>query len=127
MSADEHLNPLQFHYVKPDKELGQYDEAFQFHTLHATRQTPEDKEHLAGTLRWSPKTGRVHKIETYPEDRRQGVATGLWHEANRLAQTTRGVNKPRHTEDRTNDGELWARSLGERLPKRDLRGRDTDV
>jgi hypothetical protein len=54
-----------------------------------------------------------------PEEfRRQGLATALWHEAHRIAGTARGVQPPRHHADRTDLGEVWARSVGGHLPRR---------
>lgn len=71
-----------------------------------------------GELKWSAKTGEIHNIAVDWDARRMGVATGMWQEAHRLAGETRGVRAPRHSAERTDAGEAWARSLGGRLPER---------
>jgi len=71
-----------------------------------------------GDIRWHHKTGEILGLGTYEPFRRQGVATGMLGEARRIAGETRGVASPRHSAQRTDLGEQWARSLGERLPKR---------
>ena len=71
-----------------------------------------------GDMRWHYKTGEILGIGTHEPFRRQGVATAMLGEARRVASETRGVTAPRHSAQRTHLGEQWARSLGERLPKR---------
>ncbi len=71
-----------------------------------------------GSMSWQHKTGEILGISTEPEHRRRGLATRMWHEAHRVAGETRGVVEPKHSVDRTESGEAWARSLGGRLPKR---------
>lgn len=85
----------------------------QSHTLRA-----KDNGETIGAIRWLHKTGEVRSIETYPGHRREGIATDLWHEAHRVAGETRGVKPPKHSPERTDSGEAWARSLGGRLPRR---------
>ena len=71
------------------------------------------------SLSWHHKTGEILGLHTEPEFRRQGVATRMLQEGRRISSETRGVTKPKHSSYRTTSGEAWARSTGDRLPKRD--------
>ena len=66
-----------------------------------------------GKLVWSAKTREIRNIEVSDQYRRQGVATGMWNYAQSLDSP-----KPRHSSDRTDAGDAWARSVSSRLPKR---------
>lgn len=55
----------------------------------------------------------IHSLDVDPEHRRQGLATAMWDWAQQNARP-----KPRHSEQRTDMGEAWARSVGGRLPRR---------
>ena len=90
---------------------------------------PEERNQYAGSavdpghrpiasFSWHHKTGEVRGLFTEKEHQRQGIATSMWHEANRIAGETRGVTAPRHSADRTDAGDAWARSLGGRVPPR---------
>ena len=70
------------------------------------------------SLSWHHKTGEIRGLFTDPQHQRQGIATAMLGEARRVAGETRGVTHPRHSPQRTKSGEAWARSLGERLPRR---------
>jgi ribosomal protein S18 acetylase RimI-like enzyme len=105
---------FEFHKAEPRSMWG--DGA---HTLNAIDAVgPHRNPERIGFLRWSHKTGEISSIEVFGGHQRQGVATGLWNEAHRIAGETRGVKPPRHSPDRTDAGEAWARSLGGRLPRR---------
>ena len=73
-----------------------------------------------GGMEWHAGTGKIRQITVAEEHRRKGIATALLGEGRRIASSSRGVKSPRHSEERTNEGEAWARSLGERLPRRYL-------
>lgn len=93
--------------------------------LHGVRaftpdQDPSDPyERGVGSLSWSRRSGEIMSIGVESSYRRQGLATELLRRGRDFAQETRGVKAPKHSRERTNDGESWARSLGERLPRRD--------
>ena len=42
-----------------------------------------------GSFNWHHETGEILGMFTDPEHQRQGVATSMWHEANRVAGETR--------------------------------------
>ena len=71
-----------------------------------------------GHLDWHMKTGHVLKVEVNEEHRRQGVATGLWQQAQTAASGTRSVVKPKHSSERTVEGDAWAKSVGGPVPRR---------
>lgn len=69
------------------------------------------------SMSWHHKTGEVRGVYTAPEHQRQGIASSLWNEGQRLS-SERGVKSPRHSADRTTAGDAWARSVGGRVPRR---------
>lgn len=71
-----------------------------------------------GSFSWHHKTGEIRGLYVEPEHQRQGIATSMLGHARGLAAETRGVTSPRHSTQRTNSGEAWARSTGDRLPRR---------
>ena len=70
----------------------------------------------AGHLLWSSK--QVRNIDVAPAMQRQGVGTAMWNEGHRLASENARIPQPKHSADRTNEGDAWARSVGGRLPRR---------
>jgi ribosomal protein S18 acetylase RimI-like enzyme len=110
------LNPDQFHFAfrqaKP-KEM----ESRPMHELRVYGET-RGRYGSMGEMYWHHKTGEIANITVHEPFRRQGVATAMLGHARQLAGETRGVRPPRHSPDRTESGEAWARSLGERLPRR---------
>lgn len=71
-----------------------------------------------GSISWHHKTGEIKGVYTAKEHQRQGVASALLNQSQQLAAGTRGVVAPRHSADRTDAGDAWARSVGGRLPAR---------
>lgn len=105
------LNDLQFRFTKGN--VRSMDTREWIHTLEAVHD-----DSVIGNLEWYPKSRTVKEVFVEEPFRRQGVATGLWNEAHRLAKETRGVQPPKHSSQRTNEGTAWAKSVGGRLPKR---------
>lgn len=58
--------------------------------------------------------GRIKMVQVWAAYQRKGVATALFEEAQRRWTDL----KIGHSEDRTNDGDAWARSIGGPLPRR---------
>lgn len=101
----------------------------QFEFIRANMKSMDTREHLhkveayddsdwAGELKWHPQTGEIKNLFVEANLRRQGIGTDLWKEANRIAQTEKGVVPPKHSPDRTDAGDAWAKSVGGALPKR---------
>lgn len=55
---------------------------------------------------------KIRDIWVKPDFRRRGVATALYNYA-----VNNGLN-PKHSAERTNAGEAWARTVSKRLPRR---------
>jgi GNAT superfamily N-acetyltransferase len=102
------LSHIQFQYHPP--EMGA-----EYHRVTAHRQE-EGESKYAGYMAWS--SSGVRNIDVAPAVQRQGIGTALWNEGHRLASEHARVPKPKHSKDRTNEGDAWARSVGGRLPKR---------
>jgi hypothetical protein len=62
-------------------------------------------------------SGKIQSIAVTPAHQRQGVATGMWEHAQGLASQGQ-VPKPKHSRDRSDQGDAWARSVGGRRPRR---------
>lgn len=65
---------------------------------------------------WEP-SGELYYIKVPVEYRRRGIATQLWKSA-QLYALHAGLPAPSHSQYRTNEGDAWAKSLGEKLPSR---------
>jgi len=65
---------------------------------------------------WEP-SGELYYIKVPVEYRRQGIATRLWMAAQGYALHLE-LPPLIHSEYRTNEGDAWAKSLGEKLPPR---------
>lgn len=104
------LNDFQFRFTKGN--VKSMDTREWIHNLEAV-----NDEGVVGRLEWYPKSRTVKDVFVEEPFRRQGVATGLWNEAHRIAKETRGVQPPKHSSRRTNAGTAWAKSVGGRLPK----------
>jgi ribosomal protein S18 acetylase RimI-like enzyme len=70
-----------------------------------------------GGLVWDDIDGEVLAVAVHPGYRRQGIATALWAEANRLADgpadliNGEQIPVPVHSDDRTVDSDAWVASL----------------
>jgi GNAT superfamily N-acetyltransferase len=104
MPAHEKISDVQFQYHPP----GMGNESH--------RITAESGGKYAGHLLWTSK--QVRNIDVAPTMQRQGIGTALWNEGHRLASEHARIPAPKHSPDRTNEGDAWARSVGGRLPRR---------
>lgn len=84
--------------------------------LHKLEARDEFDDYI-GTMTWHPITGELKNIFVEPNWRRQGMATALWNQGKELSANTRGVVQPKHSPDRTDEGDLWAKSTGDRVPE----------
>ena len=72
----------------------------------------------AGSLYWDKESGRIRNINTNMAHRGKGVATGMYRFAQKLAAASGGsIPSPEHSEERTEAGDAWARSVGGHLPE----------
>jgi len=70
-----------------------------------------------GNMGWT--SDSITHIEVYdPNNTRKGIATAMWEHGHRLAEENTHIPKPKHSSDRTREGDAWARSVGGHLPRR---------
>lgn len=79
-----------------------------FSTLHAIHAKHEGR--TVGAMTWKAK--ELQNVTVDEEHRRRGVATAMWQ----MGQQARP--RPKHSGDRTDAGDSWARKVGGRLPRR---------
>ncbi len=101
------LNNVQFQYDTPD--LGTSS------TIHRVRAMSQHGMEV-GSLLWDSK--QIRNVGVPEQHQRQGVATALWEEGHRMAGENARIPQPKHSADRTNAGDAWARSVGGKLPRR---------
>lgn len=93
MAASDHLSQYQFRH-RPDEGTGE------------SWVTAHHGGHEVGQL--VTYHGTVDEVHVEPEHRRRGVATRMWQIA----------GEPMHSQERTDDGELWANHVGGFVPPR---------
>lgn len=107
MAAHESLSDYQFKFEKVS-ERG----------WHRVIAETKDGDYV-GHLKWNSRNNNyIRDVFVEANHRRQGVATAMFNYAHEVAKTTRGVQPPKHSPDRTDDGDAWAKSMGKRIPKR---------
>ena len=74
-----------------------------------------------GHLYWHPRTGTIRDVLVMGEHQGKGIATQMFKTAQETAATTRGVPAPKHSQDRTDAGDAWAKKVGGRVPRRSNR------
>jgi GNAT superfamily N-acetyltransferase len=121
------LNPKQFaphiQYAVPtgDKPFGNAATHYGLNIagVELRTQAPDSDKpsETLGHLHWSSKRGEILDVHVVPGARRKGVATALYKAAKDIAAKT-GVPEPVHSNDRSDQGDAWAKSTGEPLPER---------
>ena len=76
------------------------------------------KNSPTGVFQWHHKTGEILNVTVDSDHQRQGIATQMYRHAHEISANEQGVVPPKHSDDRTDQGDSWAKSLGERVPKR---------
>lgn len=96
------LSNIQFSYDPP--EMGR-----EYHRIQAL-----EGDEIRGQMHWDTKG--VRNIGVVPTHQRQGLATAMWNEG--MNRAGGRVPMPKHSADRTDAGDAWARSVGGKLPRR---------
>jgi hypothetical protein len=112
------LNNKQFGdlYVRHSLELPQNDKYGARLGRHTV--TAYDKDHnKIGYLEWHKKTGEILNVDVDKPFRRQGVATSLLRRAQDLSSKY-NLQSPLHSKDRSDQGDAWAKSTGDKVPRR---------
>lgn len=107
MAASDHNGP-QFDFVYDTVDTGGR------RPLHRIQAVADGNP--VGGMVWSSK--EVQNIDVKPPYQRQGLATRMWQEGHRVASENVRVPAPKHSADRTDAGDAWARKVGGRLPRR---------
>lgn len=68
---------------------------------------------VVGQMAWGPK--EIHGIDVADEHQRRGLATAMWNYGQEMRP------RPKHSADRTDQGNAWAAAVGGTLPKRQMR------
>lgn len=75
---------------------------------------------VVGVMHWRKRSsggenaGQVDWVEVDPSYRRLGIGRQMWEHAQGLGLRP----SPKHSTDRTDSGDAWARSVGGRVPRR---------
>jgi GNAT superfamily N-acetyltransferase len=105
MAAQDNLSPKQF---KATFKFTHAERGYSgYHEVEARH-----KGQTIGNITWDPEKGRVNMVHVDEEHRRKGVATSLWHEANRVAWD-KGLTPPKHDSPKnmSADGLAWRKSV----------------
>lgn len=102
------ISEIQFKYFPPQGKDP-------MHTLTAVNEA--NPAHQLGTLIWHKKSGKVDWVRTHKDYRGLGLASTLWEKAHKLSADT-GISAPKHSRDRTPEGDVWAKSVGGNVPPR---------
>src|SRR6478609_824836 len=101
--ANENLSRTQFSYTSPDEGGSR-----KLHKLQDSK--------TGAAMVWNSRG--IQNVVVPSQYQRQGIATAMWQEGHRIAEETPGVPAPKHSKDRTDAGDAWARNVGGRLPRR---------
>ena len=74
------------------------------------KQKPDDS--------WPTKAGEINDIWTREDHRRKGLATFMYGYAKKMSESDPTVAAPVHSTHLSNEGEKWAKSTGDTVPKR---------
>jgi ribosomal protein S18 acetylase RimI-like enzyme len=68
-----------------------------------------------GNIQWNKDSGEIISIGVNRKFRRLGVANTLFQEAHKSARE-QGLAEPKHSEDRSDEGDAWAKQAGGDVP-----------
>lgn len=119
MSAGDALSPGQFHHVYEGSEFSNAGGG----TFHQVSAFHGEKQ--IGRMAWvtvpnDPQySNEIRNIQVEPGYRRQGVASGMYA-AGRAFADIHQIDPPRHSRDRTDQGDAWAKKVSPKksVPKR---------
>ena len=116
------LPTLNFHQFEPHAYRSAANEYSNFgrntHAVQLFSHEPgTEKARVMGDIQWHKDTGEITSIGVKPRYQRMGVANTLFHEAHKAARE-QGLAEPKHSEDRTDMGDSWAKQAGGEVPER---------
>ena len=116
------LPTLNFHQFEPHVKFSAAHEYSNFgrntHAVEMYSHAPDSpKNRGLGTLEWHARTGEILNVGVRRSARRLGVANTLFQEAHKAARE-QGLVAPVHSNDRSDEGEIWAKQAGGEVPPR---------
>jgi len=112
------LPTLNFHQFEPHirfSQAGPYsNNGSKVHVVEVEDHSHPDAPSI-GKMGWHKDTGEITGISVHSKYRRLGVAATMFHEAKNLARE-HGLTEPVHSDDRTDEGDAWARAVGGTIP-----------
>jgi GNAT superfamily N-acetyltransferase len=107
MAASDHLSQSQF---------GEYNLVYKGANKEGTHKIwALHKGTWVGGLDWRHGQG-VTGVDVLPEHQRKGLATAMWNKAIELKKSDKNIPTIKHSTDRTEDGNDWAKKVGRYYP-----------
>jgi GNAT superfamily N-acetyltransferase len=111
MAASDHLSPTQFGEYTLEHSGPAHDGSHTIQAFHNDRPI--------GELRWAKGYG-VHSVDVLPEHQRKGLATAMWNKAIELKKSNKNIPTIKHSTERTEDGNDWAKKVGRYYPPENI-------
>ncbi len=113
-----HTLNVQARYYHPDNQkdpvTGKLVKDAEGNTVKVAKQATFND---AGYMHWED-SGKLEEIHVDTNFRRKGMATKMWNVAKALSAAKPGViPAPTHSNERTLEGDQWAKSTGDPVPK----------
>jgi GNAT superfamily N-acetyltransferase len=114
------LPTLNFHQFEPHIYTSAANEYSNFgrntHAIQMFSHEPGTAEsRVMGDIQWHKDSGEILGVRVEEPFRRLGVANTLFHEAHKAARE-QGLAEPKHSEDRSEMGDAWAKQAGGEVP-----------
>ena len=120
------LPTLNFHQFDPHvrfSRAGDYsNHGTRVHVVEIEDHSHPDQPRI-GSIGWHKDTGEITGVNVHSKYQRQGVASTMFHEAKNIARE-QGLVEPVHSNDRTEQGDAWAKAVGGHLPRNRRYGMD---
>jgi GNAT superfamily N-acetyltransferase len=114
------LPTLNFHQFDPHVYRSTANEYSNYgrhtHAVEMLSHEPNSpKSRVMGNIQWNKDSGEIISIDVKPRYQRLGVANTLFHEAHKSARE-QGLAEPKHSDDRSDQGDAWAKQAGGEVP-----------
>ena len=116
------LPTLNFHQFEPHIRVNTANEYSNYgnkvHHINIESHDPSNPEsEPMGEIEWHKDSGEILRVHVNEPFRRLGVANTLFHEAHKSARE-QGLAEPKHSEDRSDEGDAWAKQAGGEVPQK---------
>lgn len=114
------LPTLNFHQFEPHTYTSVANDYSNFgRNTHAVEMYSHEpgtpKARVMGNIQWNKDSGEIVSVDVKSRYQRLGVANTLFHDARRAARE-QGLTEPKHSEDRSDQGDAWAKQVGGEVP-----------